>query len=254
MLEEDPQNIRALVSLASILQEEGKPDDVMRLSREALEMDERNTRALEMMGQSLMDQNHFDEALPWLQKAVEIQPKLSQNQLNLAACQIGLKKYAEAETLLKTLQKENPKFPRASYHLALLYEEQGKLQEARREYENEIANYENYFVARFNLGRLLLRLGDRQGYMHQMREVIRVAPNHASGYLFLARGLLQENADIDEILKLTEKGLSLARSAEHKAMGYFLMADIYNRKKQPQQVKQALDKANLYKAQIGNPS
>jgi hypothetical protein len=44
----------------------------------------------------------------------------------------------------------------------------------------------------------------------------------------------------------------LARSPEHKAMAYFMLADIYNRKKQPQQVRQALASANQYKAQIRN--
>ena len=77
----------------------------------------------------------------------------------------------------------------------------------------------------------MLRKGDREEYMQQMREVIRIAPKNAMGYLFLARGLLKENADTDEILKLTEQGLGLARTPEHKAMAYFMLADVYNRKK-----------------------
>ena len=87
-------------------------------------------------------------------------------------------------------------------------------------------------------------MGDHAGYMDQMREVVRVAPKNPAGYLFLARGLLQENANADEILDMTQQGLSLARTPEYKAMGYFLLADVYNRKNEPQEVKQALAKAN----------
>ena len=250
LLDEDSKNIRALVSLASVLQDEGKPEEVIRISKKIVQLDDRNTQALAMIGRAYMDVHEFNEALPWLQKAVEVQPKLTQNQLNLAACQIGLKQYGAAEASLKTIIAEYPRFPMAHFHLGLVYDEQGKLLEASREYEMEIQTYGKDFMARFNLGRLKLRMGDPAAYMEQMREIVRIAPNSAAGYLFLARGMLQENANTDEILSLTQKGLSLARSSEYKAMGYFLLADIYNRKKQPQQVKQALLKANEYKAQI----
>lgn len=250
LLKEDPVNIRALVSLANILQDEGKSSEVIPLCKSVLDVDERNTQALAMMGQAYMDMDSFKDALPWLQKAVEVQPKLSQNQLNLAACLVGVKRYEEAERTLRGIIKDHPKFPLAHYHLGLLYEEQGKLAEASAEYETEIGNYTNTFVARFNLGRIQLRLGNREGYMQQMREVVRLAPKNAMGYLFLARGLLQENVNTDEILDLTEKGLALAKNPEHKAMGYFLLADVYNRRNQPQQVRQALASANQFKAQI----
>jgi tetratricopeptide (TPR) repeat protein len=215
-------------------------------------VDDRNTQALALMGHAYIDMHDFNSALPWLQKAVEIQPKLTQNQLNLAACQIGLKQYADAETTLNVILAEHPKFPMAHFHLGLLKEEQGNFPEAIREYQEEIAEYSNSFMARLNLGRLQLRYGDRDAYMAQMKEVVRLAPKNAAGYLFLARGLLLENASPDEILSLTQQGLSLARNPEYKAMGYFIMADVYKQKNEPQQLKQALAKANEYQSQIAN--
>jgi len=252
LLQEDPQNIRALVTFANILQDEGKSDEVIRLCQSALEVDQRNTRALALMGQAYMDLRNFKDALPWLQKAVEVQPKMTQNQLSLAACLIGMKKYEPAKQTLHTILDSNPKFPRSHYHLGLLYEEQGRLQDACREYQKEIAMYGDSYMSRFNLGRLLLRLGDRAGYMEQMREVVRIAPKNAAGYLFLARGLLQEKANTDEILDLTEQGLSLAKTPEYKAMGYFMLADVYDRRNEPQMVRKALAKANEYKTKIRN--
>ena len=91
LLEEDPSNIRALVSLANILQDDGKSNEVIQLCKKAIKEDERNIQALALMGQAYMDLHQFPEALPHLQKAVEIQPKLTQNQLNYVACLIGLK-------------------------------------------------------------------------------------------------------------------------------------------------------------------
>jgi arylsulfatase A-like enzyme/Tfp pilus assembly protein PilF len=250
LLDEDPKNVRALVTLANIYQDHGKPDEAIRLCKSVLEVDDRNTQALAMLGQAYMEMKQFEEALPWLEKAVEIQPKMTQNQLNRAVCLIGLKRFEEGSEALQAIIAENPKFPMAYFHLGLLYEERGMFSEAVREYEKEIANYSNSFQARFNLGRLELRMGDHNAYMEQMRKVVSIAPKNPAGYLFLARGLLQERGDTNEILNLTEQGLSLARSSEYKAMGYFLLADVYTLKKQPQQVKQALAKANEYKLQM----
>jgi len=250
LLEEDPQNVRALTCLAKILQDDGKTGEVIQLCKKVLGVDDRNTQALTMIGQAYLDMHDFPEALTWLEKAVAVQPKLTQNQLNLAACLIGLKKYDEAKQRLSAILENNPKFPKAHYHLGILYEEQGNFSEAIREYEKETEFYPTSFMARFNLGRLKLRSGDQEGYMQQMREVVKIAPKNAAGYLFLARGLLQENAELNEVLELSEQGLSLARTPEYKAMGYFLLADIYNRKKQPGLVRDALAKANHYQAEI----
>src|SRR4029453_244578 len=94
-----------------------------------------------MTGQAFLDKKDYSEAMPFLQKAVEIQPKMTQNQLNFAAALIRLKRYQEAEGVLNTIVASHPKFPLAHFHLGLLYEEQGKLEEACREYETEIDRY-----------------------------------------------------------------------------------------------------------------
>ena len=74
-----------------------------------------------------------------------------------------------------------------------------------------------------------------------MREVVRIAPRRPEGYLFAARGLLHESAPLDDVQSLAEKGLSLARTPELKALGWFLMADVYSRRHQPDNVTRALE-------------
>jgi hypothetical protein len=64
----------------------------------------------------------------------------------------------------------------------------------------------------------------------------------------LARGLLYEDVPLDEIQAEVEEGLSLAETDELKALGYFLLADIYSRRQEPEKVKEALKKANAYKS------
>ncbi|MBE0461648.1 MAG: sulfatase-like hydrolase/transferase [Candidatus Aminicenantes bacterium] len=248
ILKDDPNSIQALIGLANLLSEEGKKEDVIALCKQILSVDNRNTQAYTILGEVYIEENDHSTALPYLEKAVEIQPKLTRNRLNLAVCFVGLNQYDRAENILKDILIEYPKFPLAYYHLGLLYEEQGKLEEALKAYSEEVTLYPNHFKARFNLGKLLYKFGDQKGYIEQMREVIRIAPEAAEGYLFLARGLLYESNDINQILELVQKGLPLAKSSELKAFGYFLLADIYSRKNQPEKVKEALKKANYYKS------
>jgi len=246
VLKDDPENIQALISLANILLREGKKEDVLALCKQTLSVDERNVQAYMLMGEIYMGEQKHAEALPYLEKAVEIQPKLTRNRLNLAACLVGVKQYDRAETMLKEIIREYPKSPRARYNLGLLYEEQGSLGKAKTAYADEVSAFPREFQARFNLGKILLKLGDRAGYMENMREVVKVAPQQAEGYLFLARGLLLEQAPLDEVQALLEKGLALAETSELKALGYYLLADFYDRRHQPEKMNEALRMANSY--------
>jgi arylsulfatase A-like enzyme/tetratricopeptide (TPR) repeat protein len=248
ILKQDPENVQALVSLANILLQERKNEDVIALCKRTLSVDDRNTQACSLIAEVYMGELEYGEALPYLEKAVEIQPKVGRNRLTLAACLVGLKRYDRAETLLKEIVRESPKFPLANYNLGLLYEEQGKLEEARAAYAEEVRNYPGEFKARFNLGKVLFKLGDRPGSLEQMREVVKITPKLAEGYLLLARGLLYEPIPLDEVQATVEKGLSYAETSELKALGYFLLADIYNRKHEPQKMKEALQKANAFKS------
>jgi len=249
ILKDDPNNIQALISMGNILVEEGKNQDVISLAKKTLSVDNRNTQAYMLIGEVYMNEKNHRQALEPLRKAVEIQPKLTRNNLNLAVCLVGLKQFGEAETILKSIVEKYTNYPLAHYHLGLLYEEKNLLDNARSEYEKEISNYGICYQARFNLGKLLFKSGDRKGYIEQMREIVRIAPKLPEGHLFLARGLLFEPVNLQEIQTLVEQGISLAKTPDLQALGYFLLADIYSRKNQPAKVKQALEKATFYKSQ-----
>jgi hypothetical protein len=90
---------------------------------------------------------------------------------------------------------------------------------------------------------VLAAQGDWSGSIEQMREVVRIAPKRAEGYLFLARALLRQPASLDDVQALAQKGLALATTSELRALGWFVMADVFNRKQQPDQMNAALRNA-----------
>jgi tetratricopeptide (TPR) repeat protein len=253
-LKNDPQSIQALIGMANILIDEGKSEDVIALCKRTISLDEQNPQAYTLLGEVHTGLGKPAEALPYFEKALSIQPKLTQNRLNLAGSLVEVKQYDRAEGLLKDIIRDFPRFPLAHFNLGLLYEEQGRPEEARSAYEAEVSAYPGDFRARFNLGKVLFRLGDRAGFLEQMREVIRIAPEQPEGYLFLARGLLLESAPIDGIHALVEKGLSLAETPDTRALGFFVLADVYNRERRPDKANEALRKAEAHASEIRSKS
>jgi arylsulfatase A-like enzyme/predicted Zn-dependent protease len=245
VLKDDPQSVQGLIGLANLLLEEGQTEDVVTLCRRTLSLDERNSQAYALLGDVYVRRHEPAKALPYLEKAVEIQPKLTQNRVNLAACLVEVKQLARAESTLEEIVRDYPRFPGAQFNLGVLHEEQGRPQEARAAYAAEIAAYPDAFKARVNLGKVLAGLGDWPGSIAQMREAVRIAPRHPEGYLFLARALLHESAPLDEVQGLAEKGLALAQAPDVRALGWFLMADVYSRRQRPDKLNEALAKARM---------
>jgi arylsulfatase A-like enzyme/tetratricopeptide (TPR) repeat protein len=251
VLKKDPKSVQALIGMANVLMEDGLTEDVVTLCKRTLSIDERNTQAYALLGDVYIGQHQPSKALPYLEKAVEVQPKITQNRLNLAACLIEVKQLQRAQALLQEILSAYPRFPGAQFNLGVLYEELQRPEEARAAYLAEIANHPNGFKARFNLGKLLAAGGDWPGSIEQMRGVMRIAPKLAEGYLFLARALLQQSellhqsAPLDQVQALADQGLSLARTPELKALGWFVMADVFNRRHQPDKVNIALRNARM---------
>jgi arylsulfatase A-like enzyme/tetratricopeptide (TPR) repeat protein len=245
VLKEDPQSVQGLIGLANLLLEEGRTDDVVTLCKRTLSLDERNAQAYVLLGDVYIARKEPTTALAYLEKAVEIQPKITQNRLNLAACLIDAKEFSRAQATLSEILAAHPKFPGAQFNLGVLYEEQNRPDDARTAYAAEVGTFPASFKARFNLGKLLAASGQWPESIEQMREVVRIAPRRPEGYLFAARGLLHESGSLDEVQSLAERGLSLARTPDLKALGWFLMADVFSRRQQPENVERALRNARL---------
>ena len=243
VLKRDPQSVQGLIGMANVLMRENRTDDVVTLCKRTLSLDPSNSQAYALLGDVYIERRQPSAALPYLEKAVEIQPKLTQNRLNLAACLIETQQLTRAEAMLQEIARDHPAFPGAHFNLGVLYEEQQQPARARAAYLAEIGNHPDSFKARFNLGKVLAAEGDWPGSTGQMREVMRLAPKRPEGYLFLARALLRQPASLDEAQTLVEKGLSLADSPELKALGWFVMADVFNRRQQPERMHAALRNA-----------
>jgi choline-sulfatase len=248
VLRDEPDNLRALIAMAGLLSKEGKTEEMVALCKRALAKDDRNTQAYGLIASAYMDANDHAGALPYLERAVQIQPKLIRNRNNLAACLIGLGRFDEAEKQLNDILSKHPKFPLTHFNLGLLYEDEGKLDQAREAYAKEVELHTNTTVARFNLANLLLRQGDIAGAEEQLRTLVKAKPDEPRAYLFLARALLARSAPPEQALPFAQEGLAKSKAADLKALGYFLLADIYSREGRQAELDEALANARYYQA------
>jgi len=152
--------------------------------------------------------------------------------------------------MLDEILVEKPKFPLVHFHLGLLYEEQGRLAEAQTAYSKEVELYPDSVISRFNLGNLLFRLGDPAGAEREMRVLIEDAPEMPKPYLFLARILLKQERDLDEIERLARAGLEQTEADDLKVLGYYLLADVYSRQGRQDELQQVLERAQYYRSQL----
>lgn len=252
VLENDPDNILAMHSLAEILANQGENESAISFAKKIIGLDPKNLLALTLLSEIYLKENDYANALPYLDHIYQIQPNLSQNNVNYASALVGLKQYQKAETVLQNLIKTKPKFPMANFYLGLLHEEQHQFDKACRFYQEEFSAHENCINARFNYASLQFNLGNKSEAIAHLRKITAIDPKFAKAYLFLARGLLSENEDLTKILKIIHHGLSLTAEAKQKALGYYLLADIYARQNDPVKLNNALNKAKYYQEQTGD--
>ena len=194
VLKDDPQSVQAPDRDGE--HPPGRRDRPTTSSRSASErssLDERNTQAYTLLGDVYIEPAASRaKALPYLEKAVEIQPKLTQNRLNLAGCLIEVKQFAAGADDARARSCGSIRgFPAPSSTWACSTRSRAGSQRRGPRTRPRSRTIPDSFKARFNLGQGALReLGDWPGSIEQMREVVRIAPKRPEGYLFLARGLL----------------------------------------------------------------
>ncbi len=178
---------------------------------------------------------------------MEIQPKITQNRLNLAACLIEVKRVWRGRRRRSPASSRSIRgFPARSSISACSTRSRIDREDARSAYAAEVANFPSELQGPVQSRQAARRIGpmagidraDARGHSHRARA-------GRKGYLFAARGLLHESASLDEVQSLAERGLALARTPELKALGWFLMADVFSRRHQPENVDRALRNARI---------
>ncbi|MCJ7581810.1 MAG: tetratricopeptide repeat protein, partial [Candidatus Aminicenantes bacterium] len=101
--------------------------------------------------------------------------------------------------------------------------------QAEIEYKKELEYIPHNFKASFNLSRIYRLRGDVANEETYLEETLSINPNFSLGYFYLARIYLNRGEKYQEAISLVEKGIGKKPEGKDLVLGYFLLADLYNR-------------------------
>jgi arylsulfatase A-like enzyme/Flp pilus assembly protein TadD len=156
---------------------------------------------------------------------------------------IALENWLAAESTLVQLIKNRPWESKWYRDLAVVYQAQGKLQNALELLSANQDQFKDDPEYQLRLGIVLNRTGQKSNEIALFQQFTQKWPADSRGYFYLAKGLLDANQDPATIAGLAQKGLALEPDAEMTIFGYFLLGNAYERMGKTQEAQRAFETA-----------
>jgi len=225
-----------------------KPDDSFAainviLSYEAIgEFDEAERFALDYMAKGFEEsqiyfmlgnmnflRKKYDKSAAYLEKTLSLSAGSAASHNLLAAIAIVRGDLEHAEEHLGQAQRLNPELANIAYNKAQIAETRGDLKEAEAEYLRELEKSPKHFKALYNLARVYRMTGNEGREYENLMKCLEADPGFALTYFYLARIYLRRGERYQEAIDLVKKGIDLKPEKTELPLGYFLLADLYNR-------------------------
>jgi len=226
VLESDPLNWAAAMSLAGILRRLGQPAKALEVLGKALERDPNNVKALISLAESYQALERFDDAIAALERACAASPtdpepweKLAELYQDRGEADAAVKAYGEAlrrdeiyvdayiglantfhragesERALRYLQEAvrlEPTNVAAWYNIGVVQDTLGRSGEAEKAYRQALEIDPHHAMSHNNLGSLLKRLGRKVEAEHHFRLALQADPQHVEAKYNLASLLIDD--------------------------------------------------------------
>jgi arylsulfatase A-like enzyme/tetratricopeptide (TPR) repeat protein len=219
----------AVSNLAQAYRRMGNDDAALAGFERYLTLDPTDPFVQYQMGEIWLDRGDLSRAEALFRRALDVDPSVvaAKNALGVIALQRG--DPATAERLIREALAAKSTLRLAHFNLALLAEGRGDIRTAEREYVEELKQHPENYKSAFNLSRLYEQVGDREGQIDALKQSIVSNPRFAEGHLYLAKAYLDAGSNLNEAVRLAQKGLELAPKSEYAPLGHYVLADIYNR-------------------------
>jgi tetratricopeptide (TPR) repeat protein len=171
----------------------------------------------------------YGEAETYYKECMRLNPSSATAYNALGAVYISQERLDEAESLLQEARDRNSELANLHYNFAQLHEARGDLRKAEEEYLAELEYIPHNFRASFNLARVYRLMGQPDKEEIYLKKAIELNPRFPLSYFYLARIYLNQGEKFDEAIDLVNKGIELKPGEEDLPLGYFLLADLYNR-------------------------
>ncbi len=182
-----------------------------------------------LLGNLNVTRKDYDKALGYFRESLSRNPDSAASHNALAAIYIIQEDWARAEEHIRSALALMPQLTNVRYNQAQIFEGRGDLRAAAEAYRAELASSPKHFKALFNLARVYRKMGRVDDEREALEAAAEAEPDFPLTYFYLARILLNRGEDYAGAVALVKKGLDLKPDKPDTALGYFLLADLYNR-------------------------
>jgi arylsulfatase A-like enzyme/Flp pilus assembly protein TadD len=231
-LELKPDDSFTVINIANSYQAMGRFDDAEKFVLDYLARGFKDSQLLFLLGNLKVHQGLPEKAIPYFEQCLGDNPRSASAHNALAAVYLnrdGSGDLALAEKHLDEAVAINPTLMSVRYNLAQVREKQDRLAEAAELYLGEIRDTPKSYKALYNLSRVYRLMGREDEEYETLKKTLEVEPDFPIAYFYLARILLRRGGGYEEAIGLVQKGIELKPAPADLPLGYFLLADLYNR-------------------------
>ena len=174
-------------------------------------------------------QQKEEKAIEYYKKCLALNAASAASHAALAMLYLEKEDLVNAEKHVYKVLEINPKMNNAHFNLAQLLEKRGDTSLAKEAYRKELDNSPNHFKATFNLSRLFRKTNQVLEEETYLNRTIEINPDFPMAYFYLARIYLNRGEKYSEAISLVEEGIGKKPEDKDLALGYFLLADLFNR-------------------------
>ena len=224
-----PDDSFAVINIANSLQALGRSEEAERFVLDHLAKGLDDPQLYFLLGNVRVRRGDPDGAIPYFEQCLAANPQSASAHNAIAAIYLNQDRLEEAEVHLKAAVAISPRLTSLRYNQAQLLEKRNRYREAADFYIRELEDSPRNFRALFNLSRVYRLMGREDDELETLNRTIEVEPEFAIAYLYLARVHLRRGQDYEGAIALAQKGIALKPAPSELPLGYFLLADLYNR-------------------------
>ncbi len=227
-----PDDSFAAINVANCYQAMGRYDEAETFVLDYIRRGFEDSQLYFLLGNIKVHHGQPAKAIPYLEKCLEVNPRSASAHNALGAVYLTLDGPGDLERADRAFAAAaaiNPTLTSLRYNTAQVREKQGRLEEAVDLYLREIQDTPKSYKALYNLSRVYRQMGREDDELQTLRRTIAAEPEFPLAYFHTARILLRRGESYEEAIALAQKGIALRPAPAELPLGYFLLADLYNR-------------------------
>jgi len=224
-----PDDSFAAINIALAYEAMGKFEEAEKFLLGYLEKGFSDPQFYFMLGNMNYIRKNYDQAIPYFEKCLASNAESGGSYSLLGAIYIIKDDLPRAEECLQKALEINPRLNNLHYFRAELAEKRGRAAEAEAEYLKELEVSPKHFKTLYNLSRLYRQTGNAAKELEYLNASLETDPRFPLTYFYLARFYLNRGERFQEAIDLVKKGIELKPEKSELPLGYFLLADLYNR-------------------------